>query len=304
MSIAEEIGLLRDRGFAGEVTQEVVLRDYTSLRIGGPCEAMVSPKDPYSLRLLLEFLTERGIEYFVLGGGTNILVPDRGLRAVVITLRHWQRIETLEHTDTGESLFVMAGTSLGMLLSYAGQKGLSGLEGLVGIPGTVGGATVGNAGAYGYEFMDVVDRVTLVRPSGMETIKKEEIDHAYRFTSIEGTVVAVHLLLKKAEVEEVKARMRDFLEQKKATQPLDALSAGCVFKNPPEAPAGRLIEEAGLKGKRIGGIQVSEKHANFFINLGSGTAGDFLKLMEFVRQEVQRLFSVELEPEIRLLGFN
>ncbi|RME69670.1 MAG: UDP-N-acetylmuramate dehydrogenase, partial [Nitrospirae bacterium] len=300
MKVSEQIGLLKEDGFAGEVMEDVLLRDYTSLRIGGPCEVMVSPKDPYSLKLLIEFLREHSIEYFVLGGGTNILVSDRGYNGVVITLRHWQRVETVETSKDQETLFVMAGTSLAMVVGYARDRGLTGLEGLVGIPGTVGGATVGNAGAFGYEFMDVVDRVTVVGPSGMEVIQKGDIEFGYRYAVLPGTVVAVHLVLRKADPQEIKTRMKEFLEKKKATQPLDTLSAGCVYKIAADATAGKLIEEAGLKGKRIGDIMVSEKHANFFINLGSGSAEDFVKLMELVRQEVMRQFSVELEPEIKL----
>lgn len=303
MKISEQIDLLREGGFAGEIMENVSLRDYTSLRIGGPCNLMVSPKDPYSLKLLIEYLRDNSIDYFVLGGGTNILVSDRGYEGVVVNLRHWQRVETVEGSEEGETLFVMAGTSLGMVLGYARDRGLTGLEGLVGIPGTVGGATVGNAGAYGYEFMDVVDRVTIVGPSGMDVIKKSEIEYGYRYSSIEDAVVAVHLVLKREDPGQIRKRMKEYLQRKKATQPLDALSAGCVFKNPPQAPAGKLIEEVGLKGRRIGDIKVSEKHANFFINLGSGTAEDFLKLMELVREEVMRVFGVTLEPEIRLLGF-
>ncbi len=304
MGIASEIRALSKDGFSGEVMEGVSLRDYTSLRIGGACEVMVSPKDPYSLKLLLEFLDNNSIEYFILGGGTNLLVSDEGFSGVVITLRHWQRVETVESSDQAETLFVLAGTSLAMVVGYAADRGLQGVEGLVGIPGTVGGATVGNAGAFGYEFMDVIDRVTVVSTSGMEVLHKQQIEYGYRNTSLAQPVVAVHIRLQRDEKEAIKARMKEFLTKKKTTQPLDALSAGCVFKNPPDRAAGWLIEQAGLKGRRVGDIQVSERHANFFINLGSGTAEQFRRLMDIVVDEVRRAFSVVLEPEIRMVGFN
>jgi len=303
MNLAEHIRRLVKEGFSGEIMEGVPLRDYTSLRIGGPCDIMVSPKDPYSLKLLLEFLKRNSIDYFVLGGGTNIVVSDEGFRGVVITLRHWQRIEPVQSEVDEVTIFVLSGTSVGMLLSYARDRGLSGLEGLVGIPGTVGGAVVGNAGAFGYEFLDVVDRITIISETAMDVIKKDDISYGYRQTSINSPVIAVHLKLRKADPEDIKTKMKEFLAEKKRTQPLDMLSAGCVFKNPQQAPAGKLIDEAGLKGYRIGDIQVSEKHANFFVNLGKGTAEQFVRLMETVIERVHQRFSITLEPEVKLLGF-
>ena len=294
---------LKQLGFDGEIRRGVSLREMTSLRIGGSCEYLIEPSDPFSLKLLLELLAEEEREAVVIGGGTNLLVSDEGVQEVVVSLRGWKKTAVVEATDEYEVVFVQPGVALQWMVETAAQRGLTGLEGLVGIPGTIGGAVSGNAGSYGYEIGKVVDRVTVITRSGrMETLQSAEVGFGYRCTGLEGVIVGVHLRLLKDDPERVKSRCREFLQHKKQSQPLGEASAGCVFKNPPGKKAGQLIEEAGLKGTKVGQIQVSQRHANFFINLGRGTSRDFIDLMHLVQEEVYRRFSISLEPEIRFVG--
>jgi UDP-N-acetylmuramate dehydrogenase len=293
---------LRDTGFEGEIKRDVFMRDHTSLKIGGRCKLMIEPFDPYSLKLLVELLCSEGQSMVVIGGGTNLLVSDEGVDDVVVRLRGWRKVEVVESYQDKVVVFAEAGTPLQTLLNFCTEKGLSGLEGLVGIPGTLGGAVSGNAGAFGYEIMDRVDRITVMDGDRMEVIKREALTPDYRDGAVRGIILAVHLRLFRDDIESIKKRTMEFLETKKATQPLNEHSAGCVFKNPEGYYAGKLIEEAGLKGLRMGDIEVSRKHANFFINLGKGTSKDFIDLMKKVQEEVQKRFSVVLEPEIKMIG--
>ncbi len=293
---------LKGMGFEGEIKEDVLMRDYTSLRIGGICRLMVEPFDPYSLKLLVELLNSERQSMVVIGGGTNLLVSDEGVDEVVVRLRDWRKVEIVESYHDEVVVFAESGIPLQTLLNFCAEKGFSGLEGLIGIPGTLGGAVSGNAGAFGYEIMDRVDRITIMDKDRMEVIKRDTLTPGYRNGAVRGIVLAVHLRLYRDDTESIKNRMREFLETKKATQPLNEHSAGCVFKNPEGDYAGRLIEEAGLKGFRIGDIEISRKHANFFINLGRGTSRDFIDLMRKVQEEVERRFSIMLEPEIKMIG--
>ncbi len=298
---------LRERltdGFRGRIATDVMLRDHTSLRIGGRAAYLFMPDDTSSLTGLLSVLSSEGMGYVLIGGGTNLLVMDDGLDEAVVSLNAFRRLETVEVSGDDVLVFVQSGLPLQRLVSFCREEGLSGLEGLAGIPGTVGGAVFGNAGAYGYEIMGVVQRVAVLKDGRLGSLNREEINATYRCGGFSrGTVVlGVHVRLRRDDRSAVRRRMKEFLDMKRRTQPLAERSAGCVFKNPADGSAARLIQEAGYKGMRVGDIEVSTKHANFFVNKGRGRAEDFLTLMETVRERVERLFGVALEPEVKIMG--
>ncbi len=295
-------------GFNGDVLTDVILRDYTSLRIGGKADYIFIPSDPVSLLRLIEALAGEGVGYVLIGGGTNILVTDDGVDDVVISMKAFQTLEKLKDRgdDSGDDVrvFAQSGLPLQRLISFCREEGLSGLEGLVGIPGTVGGAVFGNAGAYGYEIMDVVQKVTVLKGGSIVVLDRKDINASYRSGgfSPDTVILGVHMQLKRDDKDTLQDRMKELLQVKKKTQPLGERSAGCVFKNPPAESAARLIDEAGYKGMRVGDIEISTLHANFFINKGQGAAGDFLALMDAVINGIAKRSGIVLEPEIRIIG--
>lgn len=291
--------------FEGEVRFMEPMSNHTSLRIGGPADVFAMPQDPLSLRNMLVILKREGIPFFPLGGGTNILVMDGGIEGVVISLKSFRKIEVLSESNSYVNIFVEAGTPLQRLVGFSRENGYSGIEGLAGIPGSLGGAICGNAGAFGYEMKDVLVSIAMIDAEGrLDRFKAEGIDFGYRSSSIspDEIILSAEVRLKKDKKDEVSARIDDFLKMKKMYQPLSEPSAGCVFKNPPGFSAGRLIDEVGCKGMRIGDIEVSNIHANFFINKGKASASDFIRLMEDVAYKVKERFGVVLEPEIRIVG--
>ncbi|RMG05773.1 MAG: UDP-N-acetylmuramate dehydrogenase [Nitrospirae bacterium] len=303
----KELEELLERFFRGEMVESPLLKDMTSLGIGGVAPLLFYPEDPLSLRNLLQILLEREIPYRVIGGGTNILAADDGVDEVLISLKNFKKIEITEERKSDVTVFVETGATLQGLVEFSRKKGLSGLEMLSGIPGTVGGAAIGNAGAYGGSFMENVKRVTGIRRGEMWVESIESIDYGYRYGGIpeDAVLLSVHLELGVDKVEEVEKRILKWREQKKSTQPIGMRTAGCVFKNPEEGvSAGMLIDRAGCKGMKKGGVMVSEKHANFFVNTGEGTASEFLDLMHEVRRRVETHSGYRLVPEIKLLGFS
>jgi UDP-N-acetylmuramate dehydrogenase len=281
------------------------MRDYTYLGIGGDAEVLTIPEEPLSLQNLLGALREKNVPFTIIGGGTNILVLDGGIEGVVILLRVFRRIEVIEQSGSEVELFAEAGVPLQKLVNFCKEKGYSGLEGLSGIPGTVGGAVCGNAGSFGCEMKDVVISVAMMHGDGrLGRYKREELGFGYRKSRITGSeiVLSANLRFRKEEAETVASRTEKFLLEKKMKQPLSRKSAGCVFRNPEGLSAGRLIDEAGCKGLRMGDVEVSTVHANFFVNRGEGTASDYLGLMEKVVTIVNRKSGILLEPEIRVIG--
>ncbi len=289
-------------GLNVEIREQELLKDYTTLKIGGMVRYMVVPEDIQTATEVVKRLRESSVDFFVLGGGSNLLVPDSGIECVVLLLKGLKNIQILGQAPS-VVVYAESGVALQGLVSLAMKQGLSGLEGLVGIPGTLGGAVFGNAGAFGYEIMNVVEEIDILRKGSRMVIKKEDLSYGYRDGGLlEGDVIlSTRLRLEVTEPERIKRKMIEYLNIKKQTQPLDEPSAGCVFKNPPGESAGRLIDLAGCKGLTKGDIQVSTKHANFFVNKGQGRAEDFIALMDEVRERVLRIFSIELEPEIRIL---
>jgi UDP-N-acetylmuramate dehydrogenase len=291
--------------YQGETVFDVPMKNYTSLAIGGPADVLVTPEDPLSIRNLLVVLGKKGMPLFTLGGGTNLLVRDKGIEGVVISLRAFNRIEVLEEGNGEAELFVEAGVPWQRLVNFCKDKGYSGIEGLTGIPGTVGGAICGNAGSFGYEAKDTLESVAIMDARGkLDRFKAEGLGFGYRKSDIpqNDMVLSANLRLKREDVETVAKRTEGFFAEKKQKQPIAEKSAGCVFKNHKDVSAGRLLDEAGCKGMRIGGIEVSSIHANFFVNRGGGTASDFLNLMDEVSSLVYKKVGIVFETEIKVVG--
>ncbi len=291
--------------YQGDIQFDVPMENHTSLAIGGPADVMVVPEEPLSLRNIVVIMKNKSLPYLPFGGGTNTVVSDEGIEGVVMSLKAFRRIEVLKEGNQQVELFVEAGVQLQRLVNFCREHGYSGIEGLTGIPGTVGGAIWGNAGSFGYEIKDVLVSVAIMDSDGrLDRFKAEGLGFGYRTSGIaqDDIVLSANISLRRDEKEQVSARTEQFFSEKKQRQPISERSAGCVFKNPDGVPAGRLIDEAGGKGMRNGGIEVSMTHANFFINRGSGTASEYLSLMNEVSDLVRRKTGYVLEPEVKLVG--
>jgi UDP-N-acetylmuramate dehydrogenase len=292
---------LKEKGIAYKVDEP--LAKHTTIRIGGPASFMVFPKREDELLEIVKNATELDIPWYVVGGGSNLLCADEGYPGVVINLRSMKGIaERSLVPDANLFLEVLAGTMVGEVISFARKKGYSGLEFLAGVPATVGGAVRMNAGAYGRSFSMLVRRVKLLINGKIEDYEPKDSDWTYRSFRKEGIVVSATLELVKTNPEEIEKKLKEIYFKRKASQPIAQKTFGSAFKNPPCCYAGKLIEDCGLKGFRVGGAKVSEKHANFIVNLGSATAKDVLALLREVQKRVWERFSIMLEPEVKFLG--
>ncbi|MBI5902360.1 MAG: UDP-N-acetylmuramate dehydrogenase [Deltaproteobacteria bacterium] len=288
--------------FKGKVIFNVPMSGYTSLRIGGCADVMAFPQDEGDLKDLLVFAETKNFPYYVLGAGTNLLVRDGGIRGIVINMADGFKDIAWQEEDKA---VVGAGVRLAEALAQCRERGMGGIEFAANIPGTVGGAVAMNAGAYGSEMKDVVEGVEVIGRKGHKGfIPKSELNFSYRRAEVpRGAVIArVHMRFEKKSVDEVAERIRAMREKRKATAAITLPNAGSVFKNPEGHIAGRLIEEAGLKGERSGDAQVSEAHANYIVNLGNARAKDVLALMALVRDRVYGTRGIVLEPEIKVVG--
>lgn len=284
------------------VTEDELLSRHTSFGIGGPADVFVVPSDARVLGEAMRISSDAGIEPLILGNGTNLIVRDSGVRGVVVKIAG-----ALDHIATEGSLAIVeAGATLGSVCFSCAQKGLAGMEFAAGIPGTLGGALVMNAGANGGEIGEVTKWVEIVTPDGSVTrLEREDLHFEYRQSSLkgaEGAVVRAALRLEPDQPTEIHRRLCDKIAVRCARQPVSLASAGCIFKRPNDDFAGRLLEEAGAKGMRVGDAAVSSKHANFVVNLGEATAADVLKLIENVRGLVYDKSGVVLEPEVCIVG--
>jgi UDP-N-acetylmuramate dehydrogenase len=297
--------MFSDGSFKGEVKFMEPMKNHTSLRIGGPADVFAMPQDFISLINMHAALKRNKIPVFPLGGGTNILVRDRGMEGVVISSKSFRRIGVASRDSSYVYVTVEAGALLQRLVHYTKENGYSGIEGLAGIPGTVGGAISGNAGAFGCEIKDVLVSVEIMDTEGrIKKVRADQIGFRYRSSGIlpGEFILSAEIKLTAGNTEEVSARIEDFLKVKKEKQPIWEPSAGCVYKNPSGQSAGKLIDEAGCKGMSVGDVEVSNLHANFFINKGGANASDFIRLMEKVAERVKRKFGILLEPEIKIVG--
>jgi UDP-N-acetylmuramate dehydrogenase len=282
--------------------QGELLCRHTSFQIGGPVSVMVFPETTAQLQAVFALCREWGVRPGILGAGTNVLAPDQGLDTLLVELKTgYHDIQDLG----GGRLEAQAGAMLSRLAATAADLGLTGLEFAHGIPGTVGGGVYMNAGAYGGEMRQVVERVTAMDFSGnLLEIPAQELDLSYRhsrFMTENLVILSATVQLEAGDKAAIQAAMKDLMGRRRASQPLEFPSAGSTFKRPATGYAAALIEQAGLKGFRVGGAQVSEKHAGFVINRGRATCGDVLTLMEEVSQRVYDHSGVRLEPEVRIL---
>jgi UDP-N-acetylmuramate dehydrogenase len=277
------------------------MRQFTSIKVGGPADSLFFPKDVDELRKLVRYARRKSIPFFILGKGTNLVVRDKGVRGWVISLTQGMKKIQLN----GEVVEAEGGLPLQRLVQFTIQKGLTGLEPFFGIPGTVGGGLAMNAGAWGAELKDVLRSITLMKDDG-EVVERSRprLKFSYRRLDLPSSWIILkgRFQLKKGKKEEILERVKSYSEMRKRTQPLDSPSAGSIFKNPKEGPAGKWIEEAGLKGFRMGQAMISDRHANFIINLGKATAGEVIDLMELVERKIYEKKGISLEREVKVVG--
>lgn len=278
------------------------MSSHTTFRIGGPAEVFAMPENYEQIGAVLKLCDQEQLPYFVLGNGSNLLVSDSGYRGVIIQMdRNMEEIR-LE----GNEIHACAGALLSSIAVAARNASLTGFEFAGGIPGTLGGAVVMNAGAYGGELKDVLkEAVVMDREGKIFTIPVEELEMGYRTSVIKTAgylVLEAVIALEKGDPEKIRATMKDLSDRRTEKQPLDCPSAGSTFKRPEGYFAGKLIMDSGLRGYRIGGAQVSEKHCGFVINAGGATAKDVRALMDHVIRTVQEKYGVTLEPEVKFLG--
>ncbi len=290
------VGLIK-----GRVLFDAPMRRFTSLKVGGPADSLLFPRDVAELRKVIRSAQRKKVPILILGRGTNLVVRDKGIRGWVISLTQGMKKFQLD----GDVAEAEAGLSLQRLVQFSIQKSLTGLEPFFGIPGTVGGGLAMNAGAWGAELKDVLLSITLMNEDG-EVVERprQKLKFYYRRLDIPPSWIVLkgRFQLKEGRKEEILGRVKSYSEIRKRTQPLDYPSAGSIFKNPAEGPAGRWIEESGLKGFRIGQAMVSDRHANFIINLGKSTAQDVIHLMECVEKRIYEEKGISLEREVRVVG--
>ena len=278
---------------------------HTTFKVGGPCKAFVEVKKLAQLENVLELCKSFSAEYFILGKGSNILVADEGWECIVI--KPCGDFNLISFNEETNEISAGCGVSLASLSSFACEKGIAGFEFASGIPGTVGGGIRMNAGAYGGEMSQIVDRCTFMADGEIKTLKNNELDFGYRhsiFSEIKNCIILQTVF--KSDLldssENIRARMTELNLRRKEKQPLEYASAGSTFKRPEGHFAGKLIQDAQLRGYTVGGAQVSEKHCGFVINKGDATAQDIVQLMDDVKRIVLDKFQVELEPEVKMIG--
>ncbi len=296
--------------FPGRLRMNVPLARYTAARVGGAADVVLEVRSADELAQAVMLLWEEQVPYVILGGGSNVLVSDAGLRGVTI-LNRARRVRFVRD-DPAAEVWAESGASLGVIARQAANRGLAGLEWAAGIPGTLGGALYGNAGAHGGDMagnLAVADILHRIHPAGTpmrEAWTVEQMEFSYRSSSLKrlpgkAVVLSASLRLERSTPEAVRSRMEAFAAYRRKTQPPGA-SMGSMFKNPPGDYAGRLIEAAGMKGKSVGAAQISELHANFFLNRGGAKAAEIDALIQQARQAVRSKFGVELELEIEKIG--
>jgi UDP-N-acetylmuramate dehydrogenase len=285
----------------GRVLFDAPMRQFTSMKVGGPADTLLFPKDVDELRRVVRYAWRGRIPLLILGKGTNLIVRDKGVRGWVISLAQGMKKIAVD----GEMIEAEAGLLLQRLVQFSVQKGLTGLEPFFGIPGTVGGGLAMNAGAWGAELKDVLLSMTLMKENG-EVVERSrsKLRFSYRRLVIPPywIILKGRFRLKKGEKEEILERVKSYSEMRKKKQPLDYASAGSIFKNPKEGPAGKWIEGAGLKGFRVGQAMISDRHANFIINLGKARAEEVIRLMEIIEARVYQDKGISLEREVKVVG--
>ncbi|RXI98101.1 UDP-N-acetylmuramate dehydrogenase [Anaerobacillus alkaliphilus] len=286
----------------GQLRVNEPLANHTTWKIGGPAEVLVIPKDIDTLITTFKIINESGYPLFILGRGSNLLISDEGVNGMVVKIS-----DCLDHLEVnGEEIRVGAGFSLIKLATMISKQGLSGLEFAGGIPGSVGGAVFMNAGAHKSDISNILTKARILYPDGtVKWYSNKEMDFSYRTSRLQkdgGICIEAIFQLQKGEKEEIVAEIQKNKEYRKKTQPWDYPCCGSVFRNPLPNHAGKLIEDAGLKGFTVGGAQVSEMHANFIVNIGDAKASDVLKLIDHIKAVVYSKFQIELETEVEVVG--
>lgn len=287
-----------------KITYKEPMRKHTTFKIGGPAQCFIKIDNQKDLKEILRFANQNKINITILGNGSNVLVLDKGIEGITLNIRI-EKVEIQEEKETIQ-ITVGAGEKLGKLARICLQKGIAGLEELSGIPGTIGGAIKMNAGAHGKEMKDIVKIVKCIDYQGQEKeFTNQELQFSYRssiFQKEKYIITEVIMELKKGKEEEIKAKMEEYATYRRQKQPFEYPSAGSTFKRGVNFITAKLIEEAGLKGYKIGDAQISTKHSGFIINKGEATAKDVLKLAEYVRDTIYKKFQKEIELEIEIMG--
>jgi len=278
------------------------MKKYTSLRVGGKADLIIYPNNSKELVGLLNLMRKKNIPWVVLGGGSNTIVYDRGIKGVVVSTK---KLRKIEFRNSGKIL-AEAGAVLGTILNKTINRGMSGFEFSAGIPGTVGGGIFMNAGANCGEIKDVTERVWIWDGNKEVPIDRADINFEYRKSNLPENCVITKALfqLKISSKEKVERKVKNYLDKRSKTQPIKYTNTGSIFKNPPQEPAGKLLEELGLKGFKIGGAKISEIHANFIINSGNASTNDVLELIEFAKKQALAKRGINLETEVRIIGEN
>jgi len=315
MGISETHKQWLTKTFGPNVRFQEPMSRHTSLGVGGPADVFVAPQDKEELVALVRWLLDNNLPYFIIGKGTNLLVLDRGIREIVISMKDCQK--DIHHTiQDKENVLVTSGAAawLNTLCKYASAKGFKGMNFALGIPGTVGGAMVMNAGTGHGSMADVVTAVVVLSPAGHPVrIEKDGLQFRYRGLELNKQpdnsrsqtpiILEGEFRLSVSDRQEIEMESHAILQKRKNTQPLSQKSAGCFFKNPATGKsAGELIDLAGLKGKQVGDAQVSTTHANFIINKDRASATNILELKELIQETVLNAFNITLEPEVKIVG--
>lgn len=287
----------------GKIFENAPMKDYTTFHIGGPADFLIFPASMEEVRDILKLFSKYEISYTILGNGSNVLVRDKGVRGAILKFD-----EPFSKTELTDDTLIKAGAgaSLKNVSEFAADNGLTGLEFAIGIPGSIGGAIYMNAGAYGGEMKNIVVKVRSVSPNGeFFEFTQSELDLSYRrsiFQFNNHAIAEVTLRLSKGDGNTIRIKMEDLTRRREEKQPLEMPSAGSTFKRPTGYFAGTLIDQTGLKGLKVGGAQVSTKHAGFVVNTGNATAEDVLRLIEEVKRRVFETHGVKLFPEVRIIG--
>ncbi|MGE6365989.1 UDP-N-acetylmuramate dehydrogenase [Bacillus paramycoides] len=285
----------------GHVKQDEMLKNHTHIKVGGKADVFVAPTNYDEIQEVIKYANQYNIPVTFLGNGSNVIIKDGGLRGITVSLIHITNV-----TVTGTTIVAQCGAAIIDVSRIALDHCLTGLEFACGIPGSVGGALYMNAGAYGGEVAYVLTEAVVMTGDGeLCTLTKDEFEFGYRksvFANNHYIILEAKFELEEGVREEIKEKMDDLTFKRESKQPLEYPSCGSVFKRPPNNFAGKLIQESGLQGKRIGGVEVSLKHAGFMVNVDNGTAQDYIDLIHFVQKTVEEKFGVKLEREVRIIG--
>ena len=290
---------------AGKILFDEPAEGHTSIGVGGRIDALCFPESEGELASVVAFLQTAGIPFLPVGNWTNLIVRGGGYRGVLISMGRLRLLKTSDGGDGGVRLEAQAGLLLSELVNLSVHEALTGMEFCAGIPGSVGGAVRMNAGAYGGEMKDICLAVRLLGPQKeIRTAPRTELNFSYRNLDLpaETIIIGAAFYLRRGRGEEIAGRVREIIALRRGKHPLEFRNAGSIFKNPHAIPAGKLIEQAGLKGMRIGDAQVSEKHGNFIVNRGRATAEELLGLIDLVQKRVAEVTGHALEPEVRIIG--